>query len=285
MNEPLSDARFYYRHERHDAALSVCSIGYERTGKGYRWGPGSRAYYLLQHVVSGDGVLRQQDKTYLLHPGDTFITFPKQSEHLTSDSEDWEYVWVGFSGTEAMMLLNKLRLSETSPILHSGNDLYALEIHQKIYQSRGALLSDSIEMTGYLYLLFAHLMQKMNVDSQLDDTDQFQQALIYIDNHIMSMASVNDLCRSINISRSHLYRIFVSHIGQSPIRYILNQRIIRSCYYLHNTSMRISEIAYAFGYSDPLYYSRVFKSVMGVSPLQYKRINASTNAKESAAED
>ena len=143
MNEPLSDARFYYRHERHDVALSVCSIGYERTGKGYRWGPGSRAYYLLQHVVSGDGVLRQQDKTYLLHPGDTFITFPKQSEHLTSDSEDWEYVWVGFSGTEAMMLLNKLRLSETSPILHSGNDPYALEIHQKIYQSRGALL-DSV---------------------------------------------------------------------------------------------------------------------------------------------
>ena len=43
MSAIFTDCRFYYRHERHDAALSVCSVGYDTTHNAYHWGPGARA--------------------------------------------------------------------------------------------------------------------------------------------------------------------------------------------------------------------------------------------------
>ena len=281
MSAIFTDCRFYYRHERHDAALSVCSVGYETTHNAYHWGPGARAYYILQHVVSGTGTLCQQGKTFPLRPGDTFVTFPQQQETLESHSANWQYLWIGFSGSEAAMLLRKLGFSEDSPVLYIGNDETIREIHENIYKVRGPRLSDSVAMTGHLYLLFSHLMTKMRLDDPSEDSDELQAVLTYIDAHLMERCTVEELCRFANISRSYLYRIFIRNIGVSPIRYVMDIKISRSCYLLANTKMSIGEVAYAMGYTDPLYYSRVFKSIMGVTPTEFRSVSA--EEKNSAA--
>ena len=58
--------------------------------------------------------------------------------------------------------------------------------------------------------------------------------------------------------------------GMSPIDYLTTVRINRACFLLRNSSNNINEIAYSVGYSDPKYFSRVFKRTMGVTPTQYK---------------
>lgn len=285
-DSPATDSSFYYRYERQDTALSVCSAGHEKNCNGYRWGPAIRFhYYSIQHVVSGEGLLRQCGREYIVRPGDTFVSFPDRSEELVSLTKEWELFWVGFSGTEAPLIMKKLGISEASPILYTGVDDEFIRLQNQIYQARGQHLSDSFRMTGHLYLLFAHLMKKMGVDQRSNDTDVFKSALNYLSEHALEPCSIDELCQAISISRSQLYRIFIKHMGKSPMQYILHQRITRSCYYLENSQMSINEISYAVGYSDPLYYSRIFRKNMGCSPSQYRRKQAVRLATDSCTED
>ena len=62
---------------------------------------------------------------------------------------------------------------------------------------------------------------------------------------------------------------------------MLKQRIDRSCHYLLSSAGTISGIAEKVGFQDPLYYSRIFKKIMGMSPSEWRadmkvRINCIT---------
>jgi AraC family transcriptional regulator of arabinose operon len=52
--------------------------------------------------------------------------------------------------------------------------------------------------------------------------------------------------------------------------YFIHLKIQEACKLLVLSRLSISEIAYELGYEDPYYFSRIFKKVMGTSPLQYR---------------
>ena len=71
------------------------------------------------------------------------------------------------------------------------------------------------------------------------------------------------------MSRSHLYRVFMSNVGQSPIDYLTNYRIGEACNLLRDSKLSIAEIAVSVGFFDQFYFSRVFKKTKGVPPSRY----------------
>ena len=75
--------------------------------------------------------------------------------------------------------------------------------------------------------------------------------------------------KAVGVSRSHLYRVFMSNVGQSPIDYLTGYRISEACSLLKNTGLSIAEIAVSVGFFDQFYFSRVFKKVKGVPPSKY----------------
>ncbi len=66
------------------------------------------------------------------------------------------------------------------------------------------------------------------------------------------------------MSRSHLYPVFISNVGQSPIDYLTSYRISEACHLLRNSQLSIAEIAVSVGFFDQFYFSRVFKKAKGV---------------------
>ena len=45
----------------------------------------------------------------------------------------------------------------------------------------------------------------------------------------------------------------------------------RACELLRNENLSVKEVAALLGYSDPYYFSRLFKSVIGVAPRSYRK--------------
>ena len=127
-------------------------------------------------------------------------------------------------------------------------------------------------MTGYLYIFMAHLMKEAreampNVGSS---SSQYVLAAIkYIQFNYSHDISVDDIAKAVGVSRSHLYRVFMSNVGQSPIDYLTSYRISEACSLLKNSSLSIAEIAVSVGFFDQFYFSRVFKKVKGVPPSKY----------------
>ena len=78
-----------------------------------------------------------------------------------------------------------------------------------------------------------------------------------------------ELC---DISESYFHMLFKKWSGLSPVDYRNHLRVAHAKSMLHNTSMSICEIANAVGFEDQFYFSRVFKTITGVSPQKYRKI-------------
>ncbi|MBD1380535.1 helix-turn-helix transcriptional regulator [Bacillus sp. IB182487] len=80
---------------------------------------------------------------------------------------------------------------------------------------------------------------------------------------------IEQLAKLINRSPSYTISVFKELMGQSPIKYIHQLRIIEACNLLQNTDMTIGAISDYLGYYDPSYFSRMFKKLTSMSPKEF----------------
>lgn len=87
--------------------------------------------------------------------------------------------------------------------------------------------------------------------------------------------SLDDYLKTFPLNYDYLRRLFKKEVGVSPREYLLKSRMeLARGIILGEISNRyseytVSQTAEACGYSDPLYFSRVFKQYFGVSPSEY----------------
>ncbi len=106
--------------------------------------------------------------------------------------------------------------------------------------------------------------------------DRKAEIIEYIDNNLGEHLTLESLCEHFHTNRTTLARLIKEATGKSPIRYILEQRLTKSCNDLATTDMSISEIAEKYGFADDNYFIRAFKKQYGISPLQFRKARANT---------
>lgn len=82
---------------------------------------------------------------------------------------------------------------------------------------------------------------------------------------------IEELLESLGYSYAHLCRIFRRHYGLAPLRYVHAVHMSRAKQLLRNTDWKIAHIAYHLGYNSPLYFTRLFRQMVGQTPTQYAR--------------
>ena len=83
--------------------------------------------------------------------------------------------------------------------------------------------------------------------------------------------SVQALADEAGVSRTHLTEEFKKVTGRSVKRYITELRMERAKMHMIRTKRSIQDIALDCGYSDPLFFSRMFKKYCGISPQEYRK--------------
>jgi two-component system response regulator YesN len=91
---------------------------------------------------------------------------------------------------------------------------------------------------------------------------------------------MNKVARRFNLSPSHFSTIFSQELGEPFRDYLGNIRINRAKGLLRSTNLKIAEVAYQCGYSDPHYFSYVFKKKTGQTPQQFRLESQDTHESE-----
>jgi len=81
-----------------------------------------------------------------------------------------------------------------------------------------------------------------------------------------------DWARAVGWHPVHFERVFKQETGLTPRRWLEERRMEAARQYLSGTSKSVSEIATAVGYTDPFYFSRVFRRHFGQPPLRYRKL-------------
>ena len=79
------------------------------------------------------------------------------------------------------------------------------------------------------------------------------------------------------LSPSRYREVFKKVTGHSPSEYITLVRLRQACDLLDEGNLSIEETAIQAGYSDRLYFQRVFKSHLGITPGEYRKKSKETN--------
>jgi len=88
--------------------------------------------------------------------------------------------------------------------------------------------------------------------------------------HYAEHWKVGDYARALSVTPTHLSRIARTTTGDAISR-LIDARVMREARRnLAYTSMSVSTIAYALGFSDPAYFARVFTRTVGVSPRRFR---------------
>ncbi len=252
--------------------LAVYSCGVQRCGSCHSWGPAVRDHYLIHYIISGHGIFSSSGKDYHLSAGDGFLVVPSHVASYVADQNDpWEYCWVGFNGSDAKRLMGQTGLLNSSPIFHYDDDNVFEELMMKVCNASGSSPSEEAKMESGLLLFLAALMEKFGTPAARHTSgyEYVQKAIKYIDYNYSSDIDIKDVASSVGISRSHLYRLFMQHISMPPNEYLMRYRISKASELLENNNLSVGEVAYSAGFSDQLYFSRVFKKCMGMPPSRY----------------
>ncbi len=107
-------------------------------------------------------------------------------------------------------------------------------------------------------------------DFDNDKTKLFNKVKSYITDNLKEDLNLESIAHNFNLSPYYFSRSFKEVMGCNLTDYINTIRIKKAKELLIENKMSIKEIGYTVGYSDPNYFSKVFKKYEGYSPKEYK---------------
>ncbi|MBQ8032252.1 MAG: helix-turn-helix transcriptional regulator, partial [Butyrivibrio sp.] len=152
---------------------------------------------------------------------------------------------------------NQLDVNE---IFDMNSDVYAL-----VQQMEGK------ELTEW-FASIALKMHELIAGKRTDTTRSFvSKAKDYVADHYMDQdLSIDFMCSYLGVSSAYFSTVFKKETGKTFVGYLTDFRMEKAERMLIETDEKTYIIAQEVGYSDPNYFSYVFKKQFGVSPSKYK---------------
>ncbi len=218
-------------------------------------------------VVSGSGMLKLNGKEFLLKRGSIFFSFP-QYFYTIHGSEDFAYVYISFRGKSATELLDEIGACADRPVFNGFERLieFWTDSVRRITSTNANLLTE-----GVLQYTFAMLVTKVQEDKpETERESRFAEIINYLDCHYTdSELSLNLLAEQFSYAPKYLSRIFKQNMDIGFSKYLNNLRIQYACRQIEDGNISVTQISTACGFSDPMYFSKVFKRHTGCSPQAF----------------
>ncbi|MGH7951549.1 MAG: helix-turn-helix transcriptional regulator [Limisphaerales bacterium] len=117
-------------------------------------------------------------------------------------------------------------------------------------------------------LIYSAQQAQPAADAQ--NANVIEHAITRIQNEFERELDVKQLACELGVSYSWFRHTFTAHTGLSPHQYLLEFRLVRARNLLAETELPIKEVALHTGFNDELYFSRLFRQKLNVTPSQWR---------------
>lgn len=262
--------------------LYVAAIGhYPHAVRHYRRREQGVDENILIYCIGGSGIIEVNGQSYYIEPNTLFV-IPARVPHAywASDSDPWSIYWLHFCGKNAHYLKKYFRQIIT---IDEGPDA---RINERINLFNEILTTmelgfskDNIEFANLSLngLLASFFYVHTYISSKgFQSNNPVDQAIFFMQKHLEQCLSLQDIADHVQLSKSHLSKIFRNKTGTSPIDYFINLKMQEAIRILISESLQIQEVAFKLGYDDAYYFSRLFKKNIGRSPGSFVKASKIT---------
>lgn len=137
-------------------------------------------------------------------------------------------------------------------------------------------LADHMMVKGRLLQLFA-IMEGMGMISERRLVEEEKQVLFiknsieYIREHYAEKIYIRDLANLCRLNEQYFTRFFGNNVGISPLEYINRYRVEKAVEILSGGEDKVLDVAKATGFHNQGNFIKIFKSIMGETPHQYRK--------------
>ncbi len=227
-------------------------------------------FFSLEVIWSGSLHVRQNERMFLLEPGDCFLIQPNSdAEELTGPDGFCIKTSIAVSGTLLLSALKSFGLDKTDVLTRLNWD----ELHLLLQQLKelSAITDRNTEqengrLTYRLFQILQHPAEQSAPFQRIIGTAE------WMEQHYDEPLNLEFLARRCGCSRNHLIRCFRKIHGVSPYQMLTAIRMREAArLLLTDRALSIKEIAARTGYAAPLNFSAEFRKRFGLSPREYRK--------------
>lgn len=181
----------------------------------------------------------------------------------SATADNGEYMYVDFSGGRADELFRRFGINAGNRFFDGFDGLIPYW-----YDSLVRASEENIDLAAESALLYA--LSRLNTTPNEQSTIIQEIISITEDSFNDPQLSIAAIADELSYNAKYLSHLFKTKMGIGYTEYLRMHRIKYAITLIDHGIDSIKNIASLCGFSDPLYFSSVFKQIVGVSPSQYK---------------
>lgn len=222
-----------------------------------------RLDYQIIYISQGYGNFLIAGQMVRVNQGNIVLIYPGEKNYYEFPANNSSYYWIHFTGTGASSLLKKLNMTNH---VYAVGDFY--EFKSFFDQMSKSTIAKDFTTDIYLSASMQTLLALTSKKIYIPDSP-IHRVIELIQKGNMNTMSNAEYAKMCNLSEAHFIRKFKTITGKTPHQYKVGIVISKAIEMLTTTTLNISETAYALGFEDSLYFSRLFKKEVGISPQNY----------------
>lgn len=219
-------------------------------------------YYIIYFVIDGEGELITKTQKFSLVKGDVFFSF-KQIPFKINNTKAIKYMYISFDGYRVDELFSRFSISPINCVYEGYSKLAAFWENSIVKANKKNL--DLISESVLLYTLSEISPKELGAKQHA-----INEIILFIEENFKdNTLNLDTVAKHFGYNSKYISRIFKENMGTTFSSYLTNIRLNHAVFLIEQQVTLIKNIAFLCGFSDPLYFSSVFKSRLGVSPKQY----------------
>lgn len=243
----------------------------------------------LSIILDGTGNHIIEGKKYPISAGEVFV-INGQTRHSLSDLRNLVICNIKYDFGFYFSELKELNLMTGFNYLFRLHHLLNSDFKSRLVLRRAQLLQVSSLLKGLenefidrnegyqtmiksLFYQLVVLLSRQYVleQSPADIYQGISAAIAYIESNYRAEIRLSEMLVVSGMSRSQFLRVFESVMQSTPNRYVQKLRIDHACRLMLTKDYTLTEVAYASGFTDLNYFSRLFVKVKGRRPGEYRK--------------
>lgn len=228
------------------------------------------------YLCSGKTGYFIDNTTYFAEKGDLIIIPPSTLHKAVAVKESRRKRRLIYLNKDYARMLSGEKLSFLDKV-----SFFSLPENSRIPQIMVELLkecggSKSLALTNALLCEFLILLsrEKENTDFSLKPSalsGVIFDVIMYINEHYGEEITLKETAERFFVNPSYLSRSFKKTTGFNFTTYLNKYRILKATKHLESADANITEISFACGFNSSNHFCKTFKTLMGVSPMQYRK--------------
>lgn len=205
------------------------------------------------------------------------LWFPAHRAHAygAAETSPWTLVWVHLVGSELEGWREWLGLSAQGGVLslsREGSREMTAQLEEVYRQlESGYALTQLITAAVSVRAALVGAGRPRVGSASATTAERAASTVEWMREHLDRAVRLPELAALAGMSVPHYAALFRQSTGYAPVNYHLRLRLQRACQLLDSTRLPVSEVAEATGFSDPYYFSRMFRGIVGRSPRAYRK--------------